>query len=154
VGKLTSIVTGKFVAFDSSPLIYYIEQHPEYAAVAEDLFGAVDHGDSLAITSVLTLLEVLVRPIRGGLLDLAHQYREILSGSRGISLFPVVAETCEISAKLRAKYEWIRTPDAIQVATALQNGADLIVTNDDRWRRLTEIQVLILMDFLAPAGVG
>jgi len=62
VGKLTPVVSGKFVAFDSSPLIYYIEQHPEYAPVAEDLFGAVDRGDSLAMTSVLTLLEVLVRP--------------------------------------------------------------------------------------------
>ncbi len=150
MGKLTSIVVGKFVAFDSAPLIYYIEQHPQYAPVTEDLFSAVDRGGSHAMTSVLTLLEVLVRPIRSGLIELAHEYRELLSSSRGVSLFPVGAETCELSARLRAKYDWIRAPDAIQVATALQNGAELIVTNDDRWRRLTEIQVLILRDYLEP----
>lgn len=148
MGKLTPVVDGKFFAFDSSPLIYYIEQHPQYAALTEDLFSAVDRGDSHGMTSVLTLLEVLVRPLRSGMVDLAREYRELLSGSKGIALFPIGAEASEISARLRAKYDWIRTPDAIQVATALQHGAELIVTNDDRWRRLTEIDVAILKDFL------
>jgi len=53
-----------------------------------------------------------------------------------------------ISARMRAKNEWIRTPDAIQVATALQHGAEMMVTNDDRWRRLTEIRVVVLSDYL------
>lgn len=46
-----------------------------------------------------------------------------------------------LSAWLRAKYDWLRgrRPDAIQVATAIRNRAELIVTNDDRWRRLAEI---------------
>jgi hypothetical protein len=91
----------------ASPLIYYIEQHPQYALVTEDLFSTIDHGDARGITSVLTLLEVLVRPIRSGLIELAQQYREVLSGSRGISLLPIAAETCELSARMRAKYEWI-----------------------------------------------
>jgi predicted nucleic acid-binding protein len=148
VGKLTSAVARKFLAFDSAPLIHYIEQHPQYGPVTEDLFTAIDSGEARAVTSVLTLLEVLVRPIRSGSPDLARQYRELLSGARGISLFPIGPETCEIAARLRAKYDWIRTPDAIQVGTALHHGAELIITNDDRWRRLTEIQVIILRDFL------
>lgn len=148
MGKLISVVNGKLLAFDSSPFIYYIEQNLQYAPVTEDLFGAIDRGDARGISSVLTLLEVLVQPIRSGRVDLAHEYRELLSGSRGISLFPIGADTCEISAGLRAKYAWIRTPDAIQVATALQHGAEMIVTHDDRWRRLTEIQAVVLKDFL------
>jgi predicted nucleic acid-binding protein len=148
VGKLTPVVAGRFVAFDNSPLIYYIEQHPEYSPLTEDLFIAADRGDVRAMTSVLTLLEVLVRPLRRGLTDLARDYRELLSGAAGISLFPIEAETSELSARLRARYDWIRTPDAIQVGTALQHGAELIVTNDGRWSRLTEIQVVILSDFL------
>jgi predicted nucleic acid-binding protein len=100
------------------------------------------------MTSVLTLLEVLVEPIRSGRLDLASQYRQVLESSRGIRLLPVLGDTCEVSARLRAKYDWIRTPDAIQVATALQNGAEMIVANDDRWKRLTEIRAVILSDYL------
>jgi predicted nucleic acid-binding protein len=82
------------------------------------------------MTSVLTLLEVLVRLLRRGLSDLAREYRELLSVATGISLFPIEAETSELAARLRAKYDWTRTPDAIQVGTALQRGAELIVTND------------------------
>jgi len=47
-------------------------------------------------------------------------------------------------------YHWIRTPDAIQVATARRNGAELIVMNDERWKRLAEIQVVVLKDYLIP----
>lgn len=28
--RLTAVITGKVLAFDTSPLIYYIEQHPQY----------------------------------------------------------------------------------------------------------------------------
>lgn len=130
------------------PLIYYIEQHPLYLPVADDLFDSIQQGNTRAVTSVLTLLEVLVHPLRRGLIDLAQHYRRILTGSAGISLLPVDAEICDLSAKLRSNYPWIRTPDAIQVATALRRGAELIVTNDQRCRRLTEIQVVVLRDFL------
>jgi len=29
--KLTTAISGKLVAFDTAPLIYYIEEHPEYS---------------------------------------------------------------------------------------------------------------------------
>lgn len=150
MGRLTTTVTGKFLAFDTSPLIYYIEQHPQYSPITDDLFDAIHRGNTRAMTSVLTLLEVLVQPLRSARLDLAHECRRILTASTGISLFPIDADICELSAKLRSSYHWIRTPDAIQVATALQNGAELIVTNDERWRELKEIQVVVLKDFLKP----
>ena len=148
MGRLISVITGKTLAFDTSPLIYYIEQHPQYLQATDDLFNAIDGGDAKGMTSVLTLLEVLVQPIRSGRLDLAHQYRQLLQGSRGISLFPILSDHCEVSARLRAKYEWLRTPDAIQVAAALHHGAEMMVTNDDRWRRLTEIRVVVLSDYV------
>ena len=148
MGRLTQVITGKAVAFDTPPLIYYIEQNPQYKGAADDLFNAIDNGAARGMTSVLTLLEVLVQPLRSGRMDLASQYRQVLENSRGIRLLPVLSATCEVSAHLRAKYDWIRTPDAIQIAVALQDNADVIVTNDDRWRRLTEIPVVILSDYL------
>lgn len=148
MGKLSQLVAGRVFAFDTSALIYYIEQHPRYSALTEDLFVAVDRGEARAITSALALQKVLIRPLRSGLTDLALQYRELLTSAIGINLLPIGTETCELSARLRAKYDWIRTPDAIQVGTAIQHGAELIVTNDDRWRRLNEIQTVILKDYL------
>jgi hypothetical protein len=48
---------------------------------------------------------------------------------------------------LRARYQ-IRTPDAIQIAAAIDFGARLFLTNDDRVRRVTEIEVVVLERWL------
>ena len=38
----------------------------------------------------------------------------------------------------------IKTPDAIQIATALLGGATALVTNDDQLKRITEIEIVLL----------
>ena len=149
MGKISSAVSGKLFAFDSAPLIYYLETHPEYSAVADELFGAIREGAASGLTSTKTLMEVLVLPIREGRKSLAEQYRRLLTRTRGISIIPVDSTFSEIAAKLRARHGWLRTPDALQVGTALVQRADLIVTNDERWKRLSEIPVIVLNDYAA-----
>lgn len=46
MGQLTSLLAGKFVAFDTGPLIYYIEEHPDYLSSADELFSALHSGDA------------------------------------------------------------------------------------------------------------
>jgi predicted nucleic acid-binding protein len=151
VGKLTRAIEGKFAFFDSPPLIYYIEQNPRYRGPAKEFFEAFDGGVARGGTSVLTLVEVLAKPLRDGKLDIARKYREVLREAVGISLISIDDATCNRAAELRAKYRWLKTPDALQIASALLQGADILVTNDDRWKQLTEITVLLLEDY-ASAG--
>jgi predicted nucleic acid-binding protein len=148
VGTLISLIAGRVVAFDSAPVIYFIEEHPLYLGLADELFDALDRGQAQGMTSTLTLMEVLVRPLRAGRRDLVEAYRRLLTRAMGIALHPVDERTCESAAQLRANQPWLRTPDALQVATALEHGADLMVTNDDRWRRLREIQIVVLKDYV------
>ena len=75
MGQLTPLLAGKLVAFDTGPLIYYIEEHLDYLSPADELFGAFDSGAAQGMTSVLTLQEVLVKPLREGHEDLAKKYR-------------------------------------------------------------------------------
>lgn len=150
MGKLASLISGRLVAFDTAPLIYYIEENPAYLPLVDELFDTIDSGASTGITSVLTLQEVLVKPLREGMQDIADQYREVLKNSINITLANIDETVCENAANLRAKYKWLRTPDALQVATALTNNADVIVTNDDKWKRLTEIQIIVLQDLVTP----
>jgi len=49
---------------------------------------------------------------------------------------------------LRARYD-IRVPDALQIAAALEAGATLFVTNDQRLAKVQDIRVLVLDDYLA-----
>ena len=148
MGQLTTLITGKLVAFDTAPLIYYIEEHPDYLALTDEFYSLLDSGESKGMTSVLTLQEVLVKPLRDGRTDLADQYREVLTNSANITVHTIDQDACETAAQLRAKYVWLRTPDALQVATAIQHQAQVVITNDDRWRKVTEIEVIVLHTML------
>lgn len=148
MASLSSAITGKTVAFDTAPLIYYIEEHPTYLTVADELYQSFDEGLAHGMTSVLTLLEVLVKPFREGRQTLADEYCDLLLHSAGIVPMPLDEKISVRAAELRAKCARLRTPDAIQIATAMEHGADFIVTNDDEWMGLTEIQILMLKHFV------
>jgi predicted nucleic acid-binding protein len=80
--------------------------------------------------------------------DIADQYREVLKNSINITLTNIDATVCEKAADIRAKYTWLRTPDALQIASAILHNADVIITNDDKWKRVTELQIVVLQDFV------
>lgn len=123
------------IALDSAIFIYFIERHPEWRDVVRPIFKLGADGDRSLITSELTLAEVLVVPYRVGDLALAERYEALLTRSSGLSMIPVDQRTLRVAAQLRALYG-LKTPDAIQIATALSTGSTSFVTND---RRLPEI---------------
>ena len=47
--------------------------------------------------------------------------------------------------ELRAKYHF-KTPDAIQLGTAVACGADYIITNDKAWQRFEEVKVFLVKE--------
>lgn len=138
---------GKVVSIDTSPFIYFLEKNPGYLKVVRPMFKGIENDEISAVTSTITLIEVLVLPLRLNKEFLAEQYREILLYSKGLDLFEVSHKISEYSAKLRAKYN-LRTPDAIQIATGIINNANIFVTNDTSLKKIDEIKVLILKDFL------
>lgn len=148
MGKLIESISGKLVVFDTAPFIYYIEEDPKYFSVVDVLFDAVDSGISRCVTSVLTLQEVLVHPLRQDRSDLATKYKEILTNSLNISLLEIGPAIAERAAALRARYQWLRAPDAFQIATGLESCAELAITNDSKWKSVTEIPVVTLEEFL------
>ena len=51
---------GRTVALDTAPLIYFIEENPNYIGTVKLFFEAMERGDFSVVTSTVTLLEVLV----------------------------------------------------------------------------------------------
>ena len=144
MGWLTAL-QGRLVGLDTTPLIYFIEEHPTYLDKVRRFFSAMDRGEFTAITSTVTLLEVLVHPLRLRDDTLVQQYRSILLNARGLTTVPLSHDIAEEAARLRAAYS-IRTPDAIQLATALRAGASHFLTNDARLPVLPALEMLILDD--------
>lgn len=122
---------GQIVGLDTAPLIYFIEENPNYLHVTDAFFEAMFRSEFSVVTSVLTITEVLVYPLRQQNTLLAQQYREILFNSQGLTTIEVFPDIAENAAQLRADYN-LRTPDAIQMATAIHGGASFLLTNDVR----------------------
>jgi uncharacterized protein len=95
----------------------------------------------------LTLLELTVRPLQLGRQDVADEYELLLDHFPNLQLAPITREILLLAAGLGARHR-LRTPDAIQVATAIQRGATLAITNDDAWRVLPFIETVILADLI------
>lgn len=140
MGLLKEIGGGP-VALDTAAFIYLIQEHEEYLPIVEPVFEAIDAGRLAAVASALTLLEVLVVPLRHGDVALARRFEALLTRGRGLTLVEVSAGVLRDAAALRAA-TGMRTPDAIQVATALQAGCSAFVTNDRRLPQLPGLRVL------------
>jgi predicted nucleic acid-binding protein len=140
-------LSGQIVGLDTSPLIYFMERHPLYFPLVEPFFAAVARGEIQIVTSTLTVTEVLVHPYRHGNQILAREYSEILLHARNVRTLPVSPEIAAEAAHLRALYG-LRTPDAIQLATAQESQATAFLTNDEDMEKATGLRVLVLKRLL------
>lgn len=138
---------GKMISVDTALFIYFIEKNPDYMVLVKPIFSGIADKYIEALTSTITLLEVLVLPLRLKNKALAEQYRDILLHTNGLTTYEVSHDVSELAAKLRGKHD-IRTPDAIQIATGVIYGADFFVTNDISLKKVDDISVIVLNDFL------
>lgn len=131
------------LASDTAPVIYFIERHPAYLAIMREVFRRVAARQLRGYTSVITLTEVLTIPRRAGDIAVVQAYRELLVHGRDIVLLSIDPATADLAADLRARYR-LRTADALQVAAALREGCQALLTNDSALRRVSELSVLLV----------
>ena len=136
------------IGLDTAPLIYFIEENPIWLPAIEPFFKALDQGLFQAVTSTLTITEVLVHPLRKAQLGLAAQYQRILLNSRNLTVVPVSPPIAEEAAELRARYN-LRTPDAIHLATAIHARATSFLTNDKELSGPDSLRIITL-EYLRP----
>ncbi len=144
MGALTLPGSGLIYA-DAQITIYSADGHPLYAPVCRPLW---EPGATTVVTSELTLLEVLVGPLRHDDAALARR-RENLWHQPNTRMLPVTREVLREAARLRALHTGLRSPDAIHAATALLHGCMLFVTNDLGFRRVSELPLVVLDEVLA-----
>lgn len=153
MGKVTlDLKRYNCISLDSSPFIYFIEEDPRYLSMVEQVFSEISYGNIIGVSSYLSLLEVLINPLKKGDRATALQYRDLMLSSAFLKLFPLDDKVAEVAAELRAKYNGdgfkLQTPDAIQIATGILNDADIFLTNDDKLKNVKEIEVVILKEVI------
>ena len=137
----------KIVFFDSAPFIYFFEDKLPYNKLLTPVFLAVDAGTIHAVSSLITAVEVLSKPYGLEQWDLIEKYRKVFSRLSKVGVLPLTLETADLTAQVRGKYD-LKTPDAIQWATAVLYNVDYFLTNDKRFKILDDDRVLIVDEYL------
>lgn len=123
------------VALDTSVVVALFDPTDvHHVEVREDLrVRAVAHPDYLV--SVVVLAESLVGAAKLGTGKLARA-RSSFAEAFGVAR-EVDEQVAEAAAVLRAQHSWLRLPDALILATAQIEGADVVLTVDRRWSKVS-----------------
>lgn len=135
------------IGIDTSPFIYYIDDHPQYAGLVRIVLDHLSTGASRGVTSVITMMEVSVKPLREQRPALANAQAIMLERLPNLNILPIRSPDAWRAGALRAS-NTLRPADALQIATCIGAGASLFVTNDRRLRQINAIDVLVLDDYV------
>jgi predicted nucleic acid-binding protein len=137
------------VAVDTSIFIYQVEGDTRYLNLTKLVFDWLQTPGTNAVTSTITMAELLVPPYRNGDERLVSEFYALLSKYPNLDWIAPDLEIADLAARLRAEYR-LRTPDAIEAATALHTGASAFITNDAVFERVQGFEVLVLDRLRAP----
>lgn len=136
------------VFLDTAPIIYYIQAHPKFGPLAREVVKAFQSGNLIAYSSVITLTEVLPKPIEINDLTLAGKFSHFLKHAKHLTLVEISEGVAETAGNLRGRYPFLKTIDALQIAAALDIGVDAFITNDTKLKQIKELKVTLLTDYL------
>jgi predicted nucleic acid-binding protein len=129
------------VFIDTAPLIYLIEGSTEFADRVEVQLSQWINADMILTSSTLTLLELLVIPHKQKNNRLVQKYRALMQDLLSVPMVELNQTIAVSAAEIRGTYGF-KTPDSIQLATALHSGSDIFYTNDLRLSKFKEITIL------------
>ncbi len=133
----------KRLFLDTAPVVYFVEQNPEFIARVEPIFDRLDL-DIVGIVSAITLAECLVFPIKRGFTDIEKAFEEVFNSDR-VEFVVTDRKIANLAARIRANYNF-QLPDSIQIATAIVSGCDAVLTNDIALRKVTEIRAIVVSE--------
>ncbi len=134
------------IYLDTSGFIYTVEHVEPYYSLLEPMWRHAQTGQFVVMSSDITILETLVRPLRLGDTFLEAMFRETFNANE-VRIIPITRPVWGEATRLRAE-TGLKTPDALHAASAIYAGCTLFVTNDTDFRRVSDLPVIVLGDLL------
>jgi predicted nucleic acid-binding protein len=130
---------------DANIIIYRVEAvepfNRQVLATIHEL--AALHQNAGFAVSRLSIMECLVKPLRDQNVAKIERYRSFFD-STGLQIIEIGSLIIETATVLRAQHG-LRTPDAIQAASALSmKGPMIFVTGDRQFRKVTGLKVRLV----------
>lgn len=127
------------VVLDASVVIAFLDPDDALHDAALNALTEHQHAELLIPTSAYA--EILVAPYRVG--GEAVTEVEAFLSDFGVRLQPITTEIARTAARLRSSSRGPRLPDALVLATAGELEADIVLTGDESWARISGRVALI-----------
>lgn len=126
---LRQTIKGRRVYFDTNVFIYLVEGYAAFQTSLNEIHDSILHQEAEIFTSELTLCEVLVLPFRLNNTEFVNIYRQFIEDSGAFTLLPTKRETY-VRASLFRGQMGLKMADTIHMATAVECGCEVFVSND------------------------
>lgn len=131
-------LSSRLIALDAMIFIYYLDAsdktlNTQSRLILEPLFGNKTRG----ITSVVSVLETLSSPRYIHDPERVENYSLFFQSIPMLQVVDITWDIAQEAARLRRENQGLRTPDAIQLATAIIHHADIFITNDVKLKKLS-----------------
>lgn len=130
------------VGFDANILIGLIEANLEYGKAARGIFQAFERHNNRVWTSVITIPEVLSKPISQGAQNVVRDYEERLYSSP-ILFAEVTLSIARTASSLGGQYK-LKVRDALHIASLMAYGATGFITADKDFESITDLEVFLV----------
>jgi predicted nucleic acid-binding protein len=135
------------IALDTSVFIDQLEANSRYLGLTDAVFAWLERPEHTGVTSTITMTELLVPTYRGSGPRQADEFYALLTTYPNLDWIAPSLEIADIAARIRAAHR-LRTPDALQAATALSTRATGLITNDAVFDRVEGFESLVLESLL------
>lgn len=137
------------IFLDTNALIYLIENHPEFAPKISPIFDQIFQNHLQAVTSIITVTEVLVNPIKYDNKPLIEKYMNLFANLPSLSVVRPSTKTAVNAAYVKAKHGF-PLPDCYQLSLALEHECTSFLTNDLRLKSFDQkLEIVIISQLKA-----
>jgi predicted nucleic acid-binding protein len=127
---------------DTNIVIYVVEGNPAFAPKAVLRLAAAQSAGGSFMISDLTRMECLVGPLKTNNTAVEASFHAFFARS-DVRVVAITAAVCDRAARIRAAHNF--TPmDSLQLAAAVEHGANVFLTADARLSSFTDLTVEIL----------
>lgn len=131
------------IYLDTSPVIYYLQEKDDYYDKVELFLREND--SARYVSSVLTLSEFYTYVYRYKEESLSQSFKDFIKNTY-MTITPVDETIADKAARIRGEFKGFKMVDALHLATAVIQGCDVFLTNDNQLCQFKEIPVLTMED--------
>jgi predicted nucleic acid-binding protein len=127
------------IALDTNVLIYFLEGIEPQASKVEKILDLFMKTENEGIVSTVSVAEILTGFYMAGDMARTEKAKHLLNDLTltGFKIVPVTFEIADLAASLKAKRGG-RLPDALIVATALNQAANVVYSEDKDLQRFNK----------------